>query len=288
MDYKKHLAVLGFSPLSQPKGEELKKAWKDLCKKHHPDKGGDPEKFREATHSYQMLVNPEYRHQEKEREKRAGKDNMDKDLDVTVQVPASFDDVFFGKTININTNQLELDEEYNPIIKDTLDLVSVVIQLPAGCFNGYQKVEVGKGHCRGGVKGDLRIQVVIIPHKTFRVAGADIVYHADIPLDLMLKGGELEVPTMYGTKTIRIPPGTAPGAEISIPKVGINRVGNQRVIVKPLFPSRDELKSEKWKGLDIDWNQGPEVKDEEAEEFHNLFINVNNNQYSVRGFTPFK
>lgn len=41
--------------------EEIKKAYRKLAVKHHPDKGGDPEKFKEMARAYQVLSNPEQR-----------------------------------------------------------------------------------------------------------------------------------------------------------------------------------------------------------------------------------
>ena len=55
-DYYKTLgAEKGASP------EELKKAFRSLAHKYHPDKGGDPEKFKEVNEAYQVLGDPEKR-----------------------------------------------------------------------------------------------------------------------------------------------------------------------------------------------------------------------------------
>jgi DnaJ homolog subfamily A member 2 len=41
--------------------DEIKKAYRKLAVKHHPDKGGDPEKFKEITRAYEVLSDAEKR-----------------------------------------------------------------------------------------------------------------------------------------------------------------------------------------------------------------------------------
>lgn len=48
--------VLGVTPNSTP--EEIKKAYKKLASKHHPDKGGDPEQFKRVQEAYENITNP--------------------------------------------------------------------------------------------------------------------------------------------------------------------------------------------------------------------------------------
>ena len=54
---KDYYKILGVSKNAKP--EEIKRAFRRLAQKHHPDKGGDPEKFKEINEAYQILSNPE-------------------------------------------------------------------------------------------------------------------------------------------------------------------------------------------------------------------------------------
>ncbi|KAA3475395.1 dnaJ protein-like protein 1-like [Gossypium australe] len=58
-DNTKFYEVLGV-PKSASQ-DELKKAYKKAAIKNHPDKGGDPEKFKELAHAYEVLSDPEKR-----------------------------------------------------------------------------------------------------------------------------------------------------------------------------------------------------------------------------------
>lgn len=43
--------------------DEIKRAFRKLAQEHHPDKGGDPEKFKEVNEAYQVLTDTEKRQQ---------------------------------------------------------------------------------------------------------------------------------------------------------------------------------------------------------------------------------
>merc|ERR1719230_1385933 len=52
---------------------DIKKAYRKLAIKHHPDKGGDPEKFKEITRAYEVLSDREKR----EKYDRGGEEAVD-------------------------------------------------------------------------------------------------------------------------------------------------------------------------------------------------------------------
>lgn len=49
--------ILGVSSSATP--DEIKKAYRKLCRKYHPDVGGDANKFDELTKAYDMICNNE-------------------------------------------------------------------------------------------------------------------------------------------------------------------------------------------------------------------------------------
>jgi len=56
---KDYYKILGIAKNASP--DEIKKAYRRLAQQYHPDKGGDPEKFKEVNEVYQVLSDPQKR-----------------------------------------------------------------------------------------------------------------------------------------------------------------------------------------------------------------------------------
>jgi molecular chaperone DnaJ len=86
----------------------------------------------------------------------------------------------------------------------------VRIKIPEGTEDGGTIRVPGKGApgVNGGPVGDLYVTVRVAPHPYFERQGNDI--HGVVPITVKeaYAGAEIEVPTIHGTVTARIPPGT--------------------------------------------------------------------------------
>ena len=273
MNQKDCLRVLEFEDVESPSLDEIKKRWKELCRKHHPDLGGDKEDFLRITHAYKILTDPSYAH--------AQKNSMDDtDLTVNIQYVLTFEDAFAGKRKCMVTYSIFVfDPETNDLVEnkdgDTIPTESQTFEVLPGAFQKEPLVFTGKGNKKGDRRGDLRILFQVKKHPTFTperfIMGWNIVSNEVFMLHELLKGTRKSIRTMRGLRTITVPPGTAPGEVISIRGAGVN--GNHKVVVNVKFPSKQDLKSENYKGMDIKWEDS-EDEDADADKYERDFANA--------------
>lgn len=121
-----------------------------------------------------------------------------------------------GKIINSRCSSCN-GKGYNKVKK------SFDVKIPAGINNGQQIRLAGKGSrgTNGGENGDLYIEVVTQAHPNFKRDGNDI--HLTIPLSFIdaSLGCEVEVPTVYGSVTLKIPSGTQPSQVFKLKGKGV-------------------------------------------------------------------
>ncbi|MCB9665617.1 MAG: J domain-containing protein [Alphaproteobacteria bacterium] len=102
---------------------------------------------------------------------------------------------------------------------------SLRVKVPPGVSTGSKLKVAGKGHepAGDGAAGDLIVLVDVAEHPLFRRRGDDLV--VDLPLTLReaALGGDVKVPTLDGTTTIRVTPGTPAGRVFRLSGRGLPR-----------------------------------------------------------------
>jgi DnaJ-class molecular chaperone len=87
------------------------------------------------------------------------------------------------------------------------------VKIPPGVNEGSRIRVRGKGNpgAGGGEPGDLYLVVHLIADPRFRREGDDLYTEVNVPLTKLVLGGEVQVPTLKGGVTMKIPPGTQNG-----------------------------------------------------------------------------
>ncbi len=103
---------------------------------------------------------------------------------------------------------------------------SITIPIPAGVQDGMQLSMQGKGNApqRGGVPGDLLIQIEEEPHPVLKRDGTNIVYDHYISFVDAVLGTTTEVPTLEGKAKIKVDPGTQGGKILRLRGKGIQEL----------------------------------------------------------------
>jgi molecular chaperone DnaJ len=100
------------------------------------------------------------------------------------------------------------------------------VKVPPGVDNGDRIRLSGEGEAgpHGGVAGDLYVQVHVKPHRLFTRDGNDLNCDVPVCFTSAALGGEMEIPTLDGRVSIRIPPGTQTGKVFRIRSKGVRPV----------------------------------------------------------------
>jgi molecular chaperone DnaJ len=115
--------------------------------------------------------------------------------------------------------------------------------VPAGVDTGAQIRLTGEGEAgyRGGPPGDLYVVVRVKPHAVLRRDGVDVSYELSINIVQATLGDSVEVPTLDGSVSVTVPPGTQYGQTFRLPGKGIphlrgKRRGDEYVVIKVVVP----------------------------------------------------
>ncbi len=119
------------------------------------------------------------------------------------------------------------------------------VKIPAGIESGMTLRVSGEGNdgSNGGPAGDLFVHVNVKEHEYFKRDGRDIVLELPVSFVDASLGTTVDVPTLDGSETIKIKPGSQPGDNIVLKGKGIADVqgygiGNMRIVLKVILPTK--------------------------------------------------
>jgi len=89
----------------------------------------------------------------------------------------------------------------------------IQVKIPPGARTGSKIRIAGKGSpgYGNGPPGDLYLNVTVRPHPTFQRKGNDLRCNIDVDLYTAILGGEVQIPTLTGDVSLKIPAGTDSG-----------------------------------------------------------------------------
>lgn len=240
--------ILGLEYKNNYSLNDIKRAYREKALQFHPDKNlNDPlssEMFLKIKEAYEIILNPSYAY----KKLKSYKSN---ELDLIINLEVSFSEGFFGKEFEFNFNN---STEFIHKNKINFLIEPLIFKLPEGSSNFYEEIIPKKGFKKDDRYGDLIIKIKIKNHKSFLIQGKNVISNVDVPLSFFIKGGKIEVPTMYGLREIKIKPGTKPGSGVNIPNCGVSNSNYHIVMLNPIFPNEEDLRKGDWVKLDINWD----------------------------------
>ena len=120
------------------------------------------------------------------------------------------------------------------------------VDIPAGIEDGQSIRISGAGHAGepGAPDGDLYVRVDVNERDGFRRDGRNLLVVAPVDATRAMLGGEVEVETLDGIRSVELDPGVQPGhvetlRGLGLPELGGGgRRGDQKVVVDVVIPSR--------------------------------------------------
>lgn len=146
---------------------------------------------------------------------------------------------------------------------------TLTIRIPAGVADGQRIRLAGRGEPgdRGGPPGDLYVLIKVREDALFGRYGDDLTLAVPISFPEAVYGVDLRVPTLDGSVTLRVPPGTPSGRTLRVRGKGVTRkdktAGDLLVTVDIVVPR--DLTPEARKALDEFAVLTPEAPREQIE-----------------------
>jgi len=125
----------------------------------------------------------------------------------------------------------------------------IKIRIPAGVDTGTRLRSTGNGEggVRGGPSGDLYVILHVRQHEIFERDGDDLACEVPVSFAQAALGAEVEVPTLGGKASIRIPAGTQPGTVFRLKGKGVKNLqgyGNGDLLVRVAVEVPSKLTAE--------------------------------------------
>jgi len=239
-----HYQTLGVTRTAT--ADEIKKAYKKLASKHHPDKGGDTSKFQEVKEAYDTLSNPQKRSQyDNPNPFRQGDGtHFEFNFGDGQDMNDIFSSIFgrsqgpFGprkaqprrnKDLRVNipvslASTLEAQRKTVRVQTTNKTPFEVDVDIPKGVTPGTTVKYTGRGDnfFESLPRGDLYVIIQIEQDERFEVFGNNIVTTLEIDSFDAMIGCEKTVKGIdERSYKIRIPQGTQPGAKFRLEAQGL-------------------------------------------------------------------
>jgi DnaJ-class molecular chaperone len=127
----------------------------------------------------------------------------------------------------------------------------ISVKIPPGVENGSNIRVQGKGHSGrgGGPPGDLYIVTRVRPHPYFERKGDNLYCEVPISVTEAALGAKIDVPTVDGKASMRIPPETSSAKIFRLRGMGVPHLkgsgrGDQFVTVKIVLPRNLDARSQ--------------------------------------------
>jgi len=100
---------------------------------------------------------------------------------------------------------------------------SLDVKIPRGVTEGSRVRLAGMGGqgADGGAPGDLYLEVHLRPHRLFQVSGHDLFCELPVRDDEAALGTTVDVPTLDGRVSLKIPPGSQQGSRLRLKEKGL-------------------------------------------------------------------